>query len=207
MTDEAGRVWLKLFVVRSTTVARTSSTLEHDADALWRLLEAVPGHFRAEIIDGTLHVSPRPSTDHQYTNGALTTFVGGPHMFDPKGPGGWWILSEPGVRVQLKAEFSPDQAGWRKSKLPFLPSIITVAPDWVCEILSAGNAAYDRDTKMPFYARLGVEWAWLVDVEKRNIEVYQLGGDAYTRVSIVLASEARLPPFESIALPVDRFWL
>lgn len=182
------------------------SPLPEDADALWRLLEAVPGHFRAEIIDGTLHVQPRPSTDHQYTNGALTAYVGGPHMFDPNGPGGWWILSEPGVRVQVKGELSPDQAGWRKSRLPFLPSISTLAPDWVCEILSPESAAYDRDTKMPFYSRLGIEWAWLVDVDRRDIEVYQLHEGSYARVPVVLQPSTRLPPFE-VDLPIDRFWL
>ncbi len=183
------------------------SPLPDDADALWRLLEAVPSPFRAEIIDGTLHVSPRPSSRHQYTNGALSRFVGGPFGYDPEGPGGWWILPEPGIRVQLKSEFSPDVAGWRKAKLPVMPPTITAAPDWVAEILSPSNAAYDRDTKMPFYARLGIEWAWLVDVDQRDIEVYQLKAGSYERVPVTLGSEARLPPFESVALPIERFWI
>jgi len=178
-----------------------------DAVDLWSLLEAVPPQYRAEIIEGTLHVNPAPGVEHQHVNDALTVFVGGPHMFDPNGPKGWWILSTPGVRVQVKEEFAPDHAGWRKSKLPFLPSIITTAPDWVCEVLSPGNAKYDRELKMPFYARLGIEWAWLIDTQKRDIEVYELRGDRYERVAVTLGSEARLPPFEGIVLPVDRFWL
>lgn len=173
---------------------------------LWSLLEAVPSHFKAEIIDGTLHVNPAPSAEHQHVNDALTVFVGGPHMFDPSGPSGWWILSAPGVRVRVKEEFSPDHAGWRKSKLSFLPSIITTAPDWVCEVLSPGNAKYDRETKMPFYARLGIEWAWLVDTDRRLIEVYRLSEDRYVPVSLPSGS-VRLPPFEGIVLPIDRFWL
>jgi Uma2 family endonuclease len=103
--------------------------------------------------------------------------------------------------------FSPDHAGWRRNKLAFLPSIVTVAPDWICEVLSPSNTSYDRDTKMPFYARLGIEWAWLVDTEKRDIEVYQLRESAYARVPVTLGAEARLAPFETIALPVDRFWV
>jgi Uma2 family endonuclease len=167
----------------------------------------VPSRFKAEIIDGVLHVSPRPSSDHQYTNYALSFFVGGPHMFDPHGPSGWWILSEPGVRVQIKEEFAPDHAGWRKEKLPFLPSTITAAPDWVCEILSPGRGErLDRDTKMPFYARLGIEWLWLIDTVRRDVEVYRLVSSKYERLPVVLSDEARLPPFESLALPLSRFW-
>lgn len=196
-------------VVNSRSVAQPKRYPENDADALWHLFEAVPSDFKAEIIDGTLHVNPRPSSDHQVANGALTAFIGVPYMYrgDGGGPDGWWILSEPGVRAQVKGEFAPDHAGWRRSKLPFLPSIITTAPDWVCEILSPSNAGYDRDTKMPFYARLGIEWVWLVDIERRDIEVHQLRGPAYSRLPMTLGSEAHLPPFEHIALPVHRFWL
>lgn len=109
--------------------------------------------------------------------------------------------------MQSKSEFSPDLAGWRKAKLPVMPPTITTAPDWVAEILSPSNAAYDRDTKMPFYARLGIEWAWLVDVEQRDIEIYQLKAGAYERVPVTLGSEARLPPFESVLLPFNRLWI
>jgi hypothetical protein len=120
----------------------------------------MPDHLRAEIIDGTLHVSPRPLTDHQYTNGALT----------------------------------------RSSAA--LTCTIRTAPE-----AGGSNTSYDRDSKMPFSARLGIEWAWLVDTEKRDIETYQLRDRAYARVPVTLGPEARLPPFETIALPVDRFWL
>jgi Uma2 family endonuclease len=60
---------------------------------------------------------------------------------------------------------------------------------------------------MPFYARLGIERAWLIDVERRDIEVHQLRGSTYVRLPMALGSEARLPPFEHIALPVERFWI
>lgn len=36
--------------------------------------------------------------------------------------------------------------------------------------VSETSLAYDRDVKMPFYARHGVREAWLVDPEQRRIE-------------------------------------
>jgi hypothetical protein len=80
--------------VNSHLVAQPKRYPEDDADALWRLFEAVPSQFKAEIIDGTLHVNPRPSSDHQVANGALTAFIGVPYMYrgDAGGPDGWWIV-------------------------------------------------------------------------------------------------------------------
>jgi hypothetical protein len=49
--------------------------------------------------------------------------------------------------------------------------------------------------------------AGLIDIERRDIEVYQLRGDRYGRVPVVLGSGARLPPFEQVELPIERFWL
>jgi hypothetical protein len=88
------------------TVARPKSP--GDADGLWCLLERFQTTFVPRPSTAPFHGSPRPSADHQYTNGdtngALTTFVGGPHRFDPNGPAG--CRAGPGVRVQMKAEFT-----------------------------------------------------------------------------------------------------
>jgi Uma2 family endonuclease len=70
------------------------------------------------------------------------------------GPGGWWILPEPGVELPRSPEVSPDLAGWRIERLPKLPSRdkpITLAPDWVCEILSPSTASYDNIVKRRLY--------------------------------------------------------
>ena len=50
------------------------------------------------------------------------------------------------------------------------------APDLVIEILSDLTAARDRGIKMHIYARHGVERYWIVDVEKRTLEVYAIRG-------------------------------
>ena len=69
---------------------------------------------------------------------------------------------------------SPDVAGWRRERLPELlaEAYFTLAPDWVCEVISKGTEKVDRNEKMPAYAREGVAHAWLVDPVKRTLEVY-----------------------------------
>ena len=49
--------------------------------------------------------------------------------------------------------------------MPDLPDTahFTLAPNWICEVLSPSTEAADRADKLPIYARAGVEHAWLVD--------------------------------------------
>lgn len=55
----------------------------------------VPDICVAEIVEGELHVSPRPAPKHALLSASLTVLVGGPFHLGRGGPGGWWILDEP----------------------------------------------------------------------------------------------------------------
>ena len=39
----------------------------------------------------------------------------------------------------------------------------TLAPDWVCEVLSKSTAKIDKSEKLPVYAEHHVSQGWLVD--------------------------------------------
>ena len=58
----------------------------------------------------------------------------------------------------------PDITSWRRSRLPELPdaAFMTLAPDWICEVLSPSTETLDR-SKLRIYAREGVSYAWLLD--------------------------------------------
>ena len=51
----------------------------------------------------------------------------------------------------------PDLAGWRRERMPEYPdtAYVTLAPDWVCEALSASTRKVDLHEKRPIYAREG----------------------------------------------------
>src|SRR5262249_43277111 len=127
---------------------------------------AVPDHLVAELIDGELFVSPRPALRHSLVTSRLGAQLG--PAFDapagsPDGPGGWMILYEPELHLGEDV-LVPDLAGWRRIRMPVIPntSYATLAPDWVCEVLSPSNTALDRARKMPIYAREAVGHAWLI---------------------------------------------
>ena len=52
-------------------------------------------------------------------------------------------------------------------------------PDLIIEVVSSGTEQVDRGEKLFEYAKAGVEEYWLVDAEKRRIEVYTLKHGVY----------------------------
>jgi Uma2 family endonuclease len=50
----------------------------------------------------------------------------------------------------------------------------TLAPDWVCEVLSRSTENLDRGEKLPYYAAHSVHHVWLLDPIDKRLEVYTL---------------------------------
>jgi len=179
-------------------------------------LEAVPATKVAELIRGTLHVMPRPALRHARASSRLGVKLGGPFDLGDGGPGGWWILDEPELHFpdptapgEIDA-LVPDLAGWRRERVPVMPdaAFCTIAPDWICEVLSKSTEDVDRDEKMPIYAREGVRHAWLVDPIAKTLEVYTLGADGTwgEPVGHGGADVVRAAPFEAIGLDLSALW-
>ena len=172
-------------------------------------LDALPDGVTGEIIDGVLYTQTRPRARHSHLERIIGGGIGAPFGDGRGGPGGWWILVEPGIELPDAPEVSPDLAGWRRERLPALPkdAPIRVVPDWVCEILST-NRTYDLRIKRPFYARAGVGWMWLVDVEARTVTTSKLEGQRWLEMGIFGEEDraARIPPFDAIELDVGEWW-
>jgi Uma2 family endonuclease len=146
-------------------------------EELWARLQALPVNVKGEILDGELYVHPRREPRPARAIGFLGRHLGGAFDYDEVGPGGWWIVPEPGIELPNSPEVSPDLAGSRRSRMPDLPpdgEPFRSAPDWVYEVLSPSNARYDRAIKQPFYARMGVSWLWLVDPRDQTLQVSEL---------------------------------
>jgi Uma2 family endonuclease len=182
--------------------ARTHATYDDVLNA--------PETLVAELIEGDLYTSPRPAVPHARAASALSqdlrSFDEPPG--DPGQPHGWWIIYEPELHFGADV-LVPDLAGWRRERLPSLPDepAFTLAPDWVCEVLSRGTATLDRARKMPIYARRGVAYLWLIDPQLRTLEVYCLE-DGHWRVveSHGGSIGVRAEPFAAVELDMRRWW-
>lgn len=173
-------------------------------------LEALPENMVGEIIDGELIASPRPASPHAFAASVLLSILGGPFGRGRGGPGGWWILVEPELHLREDI-LVPDLAGWRRERMPTVENVpfFTLAPDWVCEIVSPGSASIDRVRKLRIYARSGIEWAWLLDPLEKSLEAYRLQGGHYTLLFAFDAQDAKVlaPPFDAIELELQALWL
>ena len=172
----------------------------------------VPSHRVAEIIDGTLVTSPRPASPHARTTSRLSTSLSTPFDIGSGGPGGWIILFEPELHFGPDPDLDvlvPDLAGWRRERMPEMPqtAAFRLAPDWVCEVISASTEAHDRAGKMPIYAREGVQHLWLCNPLLQTLEVFRLDGGAWKLLAVHRgARRVAVPPFEAVELDLALLW-
>lgn len=84
---------------------------------------------------------------------------------------------------------------------------MTLAPDWVCEVLSPSTERADRPDKLPRYARAGVRHVWLVNPIERLLEALRLEATRY----LILGAhrddaKIRVEPFDAIELELGVLW-
>lgn len=169
----------------------------------------LPDHLVGEILDGELFATPRPAAPHAHTAFRLSGRLGPPFDEGRGGPGGWLILFEPELHLHEDVVV-PDLAGWRRTRLASVPDapFLTLAPDWVCEILSPSTERTDRLNKLPIYGREGVAHIWLINPTLRTLEVLRLeqgrwivagthGGDQDT---------VAVEPFDAVPLDLSAIW-
>lgn len=171
-------------------------------------LLAIPEDQRFhEIIAGELVRKALASPRHGGAQASLTGVVFRSYNRRPGGrwPGGWWFGTEVEVVFEAHDIYRPDVAGWRRERLAELPeeALITVRPDWVCEILSPSNTRNDLVKKHRVYHRCQVPHYWIVDPMNEILTVHRWTPEAYL---IALTAErgerVRAEPFEAIEWPV-----
>ena len=176
--------------------------------ATYRDVLDAPAHMVAEIAKGALHTQPRPASRHALAGSSLGVEIGGPFQRGRGGPGGWWILYEPELHFGEDI-LVPDFAGWRRERMPDYPDTpyFTLAPDWVCEILSPSTRTFDLEEKRPVYAREGVGHLWFVDPAARTLEAFALQDGAWTPAGSAREDEpVAFPPFQAVTFPLDALW-
>jgi len=172
-------------------------------------LYSIPENMTGEIIAGDLYVSPRPSRKHTNAASTLGSELIPAYRFGRGGPGGWIIIIEPEVGLEEDI-LVPDLAGWKIDRFPAEEqhNWISIAPDWVCELLSPGTIWQDKIKKMPLYARHGVRHLWLIDPLQKTLDVYRLESGKWLTLGVHGENEkVRAEPFQEVEIDLNHLWL
>ena len=171
------------------------------------VLDAPPNKV-AEIVSGTLYTSPRPAAPHALASSSLGSDLSNPFQFGRGGPGGWWIIDEPELHLGDDI-LVPDLAGWRRERMPEFPggAYFTLAPDWLCEVLSPSTRRLDLLGKRPLYAREGVGHLWLVDPVDRTLEAFELRDGQWVLIAVAKDDDpVCIRPFHAVTFGLGDLW-
>jgi Uma2 family endonuclease len=188
---------------------RPDAAVPNDS-AVEEAYRTAPEGVDCEILGGFLLMGPRPRTRHGRVATRLAQRL--KPFGDPDGddPGGWTILFEPELHLGPRPDkLHPDLAGWSVARMAEIPDApeITLAPDWVCEVLSGSTEKTDRALKMPIYERERVAAVWLVTPEDQILEVFALERGRLRPVAVHRGdASVRAVPFDAREIPLARLW-
>jgi Uma2 family endonuclease len=122
---------------------------------------------RYELVEGILLVTPQPAYDHQIVVGRLVVALGNYLRSEARAH----VVSPGEIEVAPKLHLEPD--------VLVVPAAFPTDTKWTeitgwwlaIEVLSPSSRHYDRDYKLEAYLRLGVQEAWLVDLDRKCIEI------------------------------------
>jgi len=93
--------------------------------------------------------------------------------------------------------------------MPDVPAVpfFTLAPDWMCEVLSPSTVRVDRVRKARIFARERVAHRWFVDLQAHALALKRIDGATYRDVLVVEdADKVRAEPFDATRLDIAILW-
>jgi Uma2 family endonuclease len=174
-------------------------------------LDALPDEegVHYEIIDGELYMTHSPHFEHDAVAGNIHAELRAWSLVSKLGrssPGAGLVLDpinavEPDAVWISHARFQAglDAAGH-----------LTLAPELAVEVLSPGrdNEQRDREEKLAFYSRWGVEEYWIVNWRTQTVEVYRRdGGTLRLAATLGAGDELKSPLLPGFACPVARLFV
>ncbi|MGI0494631.1 Uma2 family endonuclease [Alkalinema pantanalense CENA528] len=89
-------------------------------------------------------------------------------------------------------------------------AILTIAPELIVEVLSAGTQKerHDRETKLKLYTERGVQEYWILDWRLQQVEIYRRQPTTLKLLSTLLVTDVPTSPLlPGFTCAVDRLFL
>lgn len=162
-----------------------------------------------ELVEGQVIRKAAPQRRH----GSVQTKLGellGPwnrSAGGPRGPGGWWLMSEVDtLYAKTKEVFRHDAQGYRRElhPEPLEGFPLPYTPQWACEILSPSDARIDWIKKQHTLHVHGVAHYWIIDPQTELLTVLRHHADGYlVALTAGRGDVVRAEPFDAIEIEID----
>ena len=160
--------------------------------------------MKAEFIDGQVVMHSPAKDEHNLTRELLSQVARTYANENALGK----ARSEKALVKLRRNDFEPDMVFFGNEKAAAIEgkTLLYPAPDWVCEVLSPGTEQYDRKVKFQDYAGNGVQEYWIIDPDKRVVEIYDLVDGHYelrTKTSSGILESIAIAGF---AIPIEAIF-
>ena len=163
-----------------------------DRRMTWDEYLALGEDVRGEYIDGCLHVTPRPTYEHQQAARRLTDLLETAGLLAVQE----WAW-KPGPH-----EYHPDVVVLPGRPDPSSPNRFLGVPELVVEVLPPSNVTDDTIRKRRDYARYGCPRYWILGPEQRTLWAFELRGGSYEQVAEITGT-GTVPGAPEVAVDVD----
>lgn len=146
---------------------------------IMEVFQMLPEGTLAELINGSIYMSPAPSPKHQRIIGKLYRLLS---EYVEKNYLGEILLAPCDVYLDHHSNaVQPDiiYISSAKSSIVLENSSIHGVPDILMEVLSPGNSDHDRILKKDLYQKFGVQEYWIINPETKETIGYALNEGKY----------------------------
>ncbi len=163
---------------------------------------------RYELIDGELFVSTQPHWHHQSSAANIIYAL----QAWNRQTGAGLVIDAPGVIFANDTAVAPDVVWVSAARLDAVlgdDGKLHAAPDLVVELLSPGteNERRDRETKLSLYSRQGVREYWIVNWQRRELQIYRRREAQLVLSATLLADDVlQSPLLPDFAVQVSEFF-
>lgn len=161
---------------------------------------------RYELIDGELTMVPAPAPYHQRVSGNLEYIL---REFVQNYNLGFVYHAPCDVVLSGKDVVQPDIFFISKGRSQIITKQdIKGAPDLIIEITSPFTAERDRTYKRTLYARSGVKEYWIVDVDKKEVEIMALGKRGFETLDTYKKGEEKVksPLLQGLMIKLEEIF-
>jgi Uma2 family endonuclease len=159
-----------------------NDVIERPPRTIMEVYKMLPEGTLAELINGTIYMSPAPLSKHQLISMNLSIEMG--HYIRKNKIGHLFAAPYDVYLDENENVVQPDVVVVLRKNASIIQGHIHGVPDLVIEILSKGSSKYDLGEKKDLYERFGVSEYWVIDPETEEAFGYELKNKTYQKAGV-----------------------